>query len=498
MTLSDVLDGVIVSKLFQTVYGKMVTTHETEIGAIRTDSRTVGRGDMFVAVPGASVDGHTYVAEAVGKGARAVVVERDEAISDAQCMHSGVVKVVVPDVRKALALIAANFFGRPAASMKVIGVTGTNGKTTTTQLIGSILQAGGERVATIGTIGVRFGPAMEPSTHTTPDPVELQRLFSRMRDDKVSAVSMEVSSHALDQSRVSGVPFACGVFTNLSQDHLDYHGSMERYGDAKKLLFDGLSASSFAVMNADDPWTARLVKDTKAHVITFGVGQDAQVRLINASLRTDGSTLEIQHEGSTVSVTTPLLGRFNVSNVLAGFAAGLALGIRVPALELGIASLDNVKGRFERVPSRHGWTAIIDYAHTPDALEKCLQAVREMMAAAAPGRIITVFGAGGDRDKGKRPEMGRIAADLSDEVIITSDNPRSEDPERIIDDIALGIRRTDGVSREPDRRKAIALAVSMARKDDIILVAGKGHEEVQVIGTERLHFSDREVVEEHV
>jgi len=491
--LSDVLDGVTVSKLFQTVYGRMVTTHDVEINAVRTDSRSVTHGDLFVAVPGTTSDGHRFAGDAMAKGAKAIVLERDDAVSDPECMHAGVVKIVVPKVRTALARIAANAYGRPAEHLRMVGVTGTNGKTTTAHLISAVLQAGGERAATIGTIGIRYGDTTLPATHTTPDAVDLNRLLAAMRDGKMTAVSMEVSSHALDQGRVDGIPFACGVFTNLTQDHLDYHHDMERYVGAKKILFDMLPASGYAVVNADDPWTANLVKDTKAHVVTYGTDTDSDVRLIGSQTSVDGSMLEIAHKDTTVSVSSPLIGRFNVSNILAAFAAGLSLGIPVPALELGLASLKNVKGRFERVPSTHGWTAIIDYAHTPDALEKCLHAVRELLGST--GRIITVFGAGGDRDRGKRPLMGGIAVRLSDEVIVTSDNPRSEDPAAIIGEIVAGMPSKKNVTTEPDRHAAIALAATRATDGDVILIAGKGHEEVQVIGGDKHHFSDREEIE---
>jgi UDP-N-acetylmuramoyl-L-alanyl-D-glutamate--2,6-diaminopimelate ligase len=497
VNLSTLLDGVTVTKLFQTVFGKMVTTHDVEIDTIRIDSRRVGRGDMFVAVPGMDADGHAFASDAMQKGAKAIVLERDDAVSDPECMHAGVVKIVVPDARQALARMAANYYGRPAENMKMVGITGTNGKTTTAQLIGSILKAGGERTGTIGTVGIQFGTTAEASSHTTPDALELHHLLARMGRENISAVSMEVSSHALVQSRIDGIAFACGVFTNLTQDHLDYHGTMEDYIDAKKILFDSLSSSASAVVNADDPWCGNITKDTKAHIVSYGTAADASVRLLSADVSVDGSTLEIQYEGSSVSITTPLIGLFNVSNVLAGFAAGVALGVPIPAIELGIASLTQVKGRFERVRSRHGWTAIIDYAHTPDALEKCLQTVRQLRTDESTGRILTVFGAGGSRDKGKRPQMGGIVARLSDVVIVTSDNPRSEDPDRIIDDIMGGIDNPSGVTRESDRKKAIALAASMARKDDIILIAGKGHEDVQVIGDRTTHFSDREEIEVH-
>lgn len=495
MKLGSLLQGVTVTKLFQTMFGRMVVTHEVEVNAIRTDSRKVTRGDLFVAIKGSTFDGHTRILDALQQGAKAIVLEHDDILSDANFMHAGAVKIVVPDSRKALANLAANASGRPADKLRIVGVTGTNGKTTTTHIIRSILEAGGERSGMIGTIDVRYADVVLPASHTTPDPVELHKLFQDMVQARCTAVSMEVSSHALDQSRVEAIPFRCAVFSNLTQDHLDYHGTMAAYADAKKKLFDGLTADATAVMNCDDPAWPTMIRDTRARVITYGTSADADVRLLNAGVSVSGCQLTIGYDGSEVALFSPLLGRFNVSNVLAGFAAGVALDIRVPAIELGIASLTNVKGRFERVSSKRGWTAIIDYAHTPDALDKLLRTVREMVPAGSGSRVITVFGAGGDRDRTKRPKMGAIAAQLSDVVIVTSDNPRSESPDVIIEEIVAGIARKQGVERDVDRRKAIARAAALAEKGDIIVVAGKGHEEVQVIGSDRSHFSDREEVE---
>jgi UDP-N-acetylmuramoyl-L-alanyl-D-glutamate--2,6-diaminopimelate ligase len=410
-------------------------------------------------------------------------------------MHRGVVKLVVPDTRKALAVLSANYYGRPANEMKIVGVTGTNGKTTTSHILQSVLQSAGYRSGLIGTIEVRYGSKAAPATHTTPESLELQELFAHMRQEQCTAVAMEVSSHALHQSRVHGVPFAAGVFTNLTQDHLDYHGSMESYGAAKKILFDGLTDTAVAVVNADDPWSAKLTTGTKARVVTFGSGASSTVRLAKPEVTVDGSVLDLDGDFGPMQVTTPLVGRFNVENVLAATATGLALGIPPDKVIAGVAEARKVKGRLERFRSRHGWTAIVDYAHTPDALEKCLKAVRALVPEGSGGRVLVVFGAGGDRDRTKRPQMGAVAGRMADVVIVTSDNPRTEEPNAIIDEIMAGISANTDVRRESDRRSAIALAASLAHRGDIILVAGKGHEDYQVIGREKRHFSDQEVVE---
>lgn len=495
MRLGTLLAGVTVRKMFQTVFGRMVVTHEVEVNRVQYDSRRVERGDLFVAIRGTAADGHRFLSAAIAQGAKVVVVERDDAISDPECMHTGVVKLVVPDTRIALAQLAANYYGRPADAMTVVGITGTNGKTTTSTIMQSVLEAAGKRCGLIGTIEVRFGTSAEPATHTTPESLELQQYFARMYAEGCQAVSMEVSSHALHQSRVHGVPFAAGVFTNLTQDHLDYHGTMEEYFAAKKLLFDGLEASATAVVNADDAWSEKITAGTKARVYRFGKAAGAQLRLRTASMSIDGSTLDVEDQNGPFTIRTPLVGRFNVENVLAATAAGLAIGLPRERVLAGVAAADRVKGRFERIASRRGWTAIVDYAHTPDALEKALTAARSLITKGSGGRLFVVFGAGGDRDRTKRPLMGEVAARLADVVVVTSDNPRTEDPERIIDDIAEGFPAERKVHREADRKTAIAWAASQATSGDVILVAGKGHEDYQVIGREKRHFSDREEVE---
>ncbi len=498
MKLAELLQGVTVTKLYHQLFGKMATTQDVVISRIQYDSRKVAPGDCFVAIRGTGSDGHAYVEQAVGQGAKAIVVERDDVLPDPLCMHHGIVKVVVPDSRKALAVLAANYFRHPAGRMTVVGVTGTNGKTTTSYLVRAILEAAGQTTGLVGTIQYQAGTIAIPATHTTPESLELQEIMAQMADAGCTAVSMEVSSHALDQSRVYGIDFRVGIFTNLTQDHLDYHHSMEKYFEAKKILFDGLGENATAVVNADDPRHERLTASSRAKRIRYAVKADADVHAVDLNMSMTGTTFTVQEGDATTKVSTPLIGRFNVSNVLASFAAGRALGIDTRHILAGIASVKNVKGRFERINAPAGWTAVVDYAHTPDAMENCLRTLHDLMPRRNRGRIITVFGAGGDRDRTKRPLMGRMAAQYSDVVVVTSDNPRTENPEKIIDDIMKGLKGHPNVTRDSDRRSAIEFALGMAERGDVVLIAGKGHEDYQVVGKERTHFSDREVVEEFI
>jgi len=496
MKLSHLLDGVIVRKLFQTMFGRMVVTHDVEVQRLQYDSRKIQRGDCFVAIQGVGMDGHQFVQQAINGGASVIVLERDDAVPDSLCMHAGVVKVVVPDSRVALALLAANFYGKPSQQLAVIGVTGTNGKTTSSHLIKSILEAAGHTVGLIGTIEYKVGKEIIPATHTTPESLELNEMLARMVKAGCTSVSMEVSSHALHQSRVHGINFRVGTFTNLTQDHLDYHGSMEEYFRVKKLLFDHLSDEAWGVTNRDDDWGRKIFASSRSRTISYGFDAEADVRVVQAELSVRGTTMTIEYRGDHSVVASPLVGRFNIYNALAAFATGLALDIPPETIEKGIVAVPSVRGRFERISSPKGWTAIVDYAHTPDALEKCLRTIHDLMPKNRRGRIITVFGAGGDRDKTKRPRMGKIASELSDLCIVTSDNPRTEDPESIINDVFRGTAQGPGVLLEIDRKKAILHALNLATDGDIVLIAGKGHEEYQVLGTQRIHFSDREVVEE--
>ncbi|HTY36418.1 MAG TPA: UDP-N-acetylmuramoyl-L-alanyl-D-glutamate--2,6-diaminopimelate ligase, partial [Bacteroidota bacterium] len=495
MNLGTLLEGVDVSKLFELTYGNFLVTGDIDIKKIQYDSRKVERGDCFVALRGAGTDGHRFIEPAVERGAKVVILEDDLKLPDAYFMHNHVVKIVVPDSRKALAIISANYFGTPSQKLTMVGVTGTNGKTTTTHLVRSILEASGQKAGLIGTIEYVIGDGTLPASHTTPESLELNDILARMVHAGCQSVSMEVSSHALHQSRVYGIGYRAAVFTNLTQDHLDYHGTMEEYFNAKKILFDSLSANSVAVTNVDDPWGMKMVSSTAARTISYGLGANAAVQALDVRLSLEGSTFIVRTEDGSKSLTSPLVGRFNVYNVLSAYATGIGLGIPHERIVKGITGVRNVRGRFERIVSPKGWTAIIDYAHTPDALEKCLRTIHDVLPKEHRGRIVTVFGAGGDRDRTKRPLMGRIAGELSDVVIVTSDNPRTENPETIIDEILAGIPRGSSVTRTADRKSAIRSALGQAGTGDVVLIAGKGHEEYQVIGKEKTHFSDREEVE---
>ncbi len=502
MTLSAVLQGVTVMKMFQTTYGRMVTTHDIEIHGIQYDSRKVEKGDLFVAMKGALADGHNFIAAAVSNGAAAVVLENDAAYPDSYFMHEGVVKLVVNNSRRALALISANYLGHPASKLMLIGVTGTNGKTTTTYLVKHLLESSSPtmqgKVGLIGTIEYMIGAEKFPATHTTPESLELHKLFAAMVERHCTHVVMEVSSHSLHQDRVYGLNFAAAVFTNLTQDHLDYHGTMANYFEAKKILFDGLTSSSRAITNADDGAGADIVRSTKAPVLTYGSASGADVRADDISLSMNGTKFTLHYRGQALGMQSPLVGRFNVSNILAACSVGFALDVAPEAMEKSVRAMASVPGRFEKILSPRGWFAIVDYAHSPDALEKCLKTIRDVLPAQRSHKIITVFGAGGDRDKTKRPIMGKVVDTLSDVVVVTSDNPRTEAPDAIIDNILAGIARKENLIVEPDRRQAILSALSMAAPGDVVLIAGKGHEDYQIIGKVKNHFSDQEVVQEFI
>lgn len=498
MRLSRLIEGVQVTKLFQTVYGAMVQTHDVEINNLHYDSRRVGHADVFVAIRGSNYDGHAYLHDVLRRKVKVVVVEDDQAISDPLCMHEGVIKIVVPNARKALSRMSANYFGNPSREIRVVGVTGTNGKTTTTYLLASIVKAAGEKAGVIGTIEYHIGDEVIEATHTTPESYELHALLRRMVDAGCSHAVMEVSSHALEQSRVDDVRFSSAVFLNLTQDHLDYHGSMEAYFAAKRRLFMILEKNSVAVTNADSEYGSLMVQGTKASVITFAVHSPADIVGDDIRATLHGTSLTIRHGEHRLPISSPLVGRFNVSNILAAYGCAYAEEFDVATIKKGIESLSGVRGRFEtvRAPDPLGWIAVIDYSHTPDALENVLTAIREIKPS--DGSVITVFGCGGDRDRGKRPLMGAIAQRLSDTVIVTSDNPRTEDPEKIIDDIVNGMETSPNVLRETDRRCAIERGLSLAERNDVVLIAGKGHETYQILGRDKIHFSDREIVEEWI
>ncbi len=495
MNLSEVLNGVRVTKMFQTMFGRMVTTHDAKVASIHYDSRAVQRGSMFIALRGVASDGHKFIGDAIANGATVVVLEDDTVLPDSFFMHAGVIKIVVGDTRKAMAQMTANYYGHPADKLKVIGVTGTNGKTTTTYLIKQLLEKNSNiKVGMIGTVEYVIGEEKFPATHTTPESLELHQLFAKMVEKNCSHVVMEVSSHSLHQHRVYGINFAAAVFTNLTQDHLDYHKTMPEYFKAKKILFDGLQADAVAVVNADSEYGNKIVADCKAKTVTYGITARADVQANDVELSVNGFSIGVAEK----NFQSALVGKFNVYNFLAAYTTVMALDstLKIGASIIDIEQLQPAPGRFEQIQSPKGWTAIIDYAHTPDALENCLQTIHDVLPKERTNTIITIFGCGGDRDTTKRPLMGKIAETLSDVVIVTSDNPRTEDAQKIIDDVLAGMLRIKKIIVEADRRLAIEQGIALARTGDVVLLAGKGHEEYQVIGKEKHHFSDKEIVQE--
>ncbi len=457
-------------------------------GAVRVSDVVYRSGDvrpgaLFFCVPGTRRDGHGFAAEAVARGAAALVVERP--------LPLDVPQVVVPSVREAMGPVAAAFFGRPADRMLVVGVTGTNGKTTTTYLLAAIFREAGMAPGLIGTTGARIGDEPVPFDRTTPEAPDLHRLLALMAERGVRAVAMEASSHGLHQHRVDGLRFSCGVFTNLSQDHLDYHGSMEEYFAAKARLFTPELAERAAV-NVDVPEGRRLLRPDLP-TVTYGLGAVADVRATEVETSARG----IAFRARGVEVRSPLRGLFNVYNCLAALAAARALGIDPGTAARGIARVPGVPGRVEPVEAGQPFLVLVDYAHTPDGIENVLRAARPLVGEG--GRLLVVFGAGGDRDRGKRPLMGRAATSLADLTVVTSDNPRSEDPRAIIDDILPGAREGGGAYVvEPDRRAAIRLAVREARPGDVVVIAGKGHETGQEIAGRVIPFDDRAVAREEL
>ena len=453
--------------------------------ALTVDSRSVGPGSVYLAVRGSQTDGHRFIADAVRRGASAVVVET--------ASGSGVPEIVVRDGRRAALVLGAAWFGHPARRLTLVGVTGTNGKTTTTGLIRHLLNATGAS-GSIGTLGAFDGRgepvASTAGTLTTPGPIDLQATLAAMVERSVDRVTMEASSHSLDQGRLDGLVFAAGVFTNLTRDHLDYHATMESYLAAKLKLGSMLSDSGVEVVNLDD--AAWGVLPVRSRRLTFGLNPAADVHGGHVVLDAAGSRFNLGGCFGTAEVTLPLLGDFNVANALAAAACALGLGVSLAEVAGRLSSSPQVPGRMELL-SETPCVVLRDYAHTPDALERALATLRSL----TPGRLVVLFGCGGDRDKGKRPLMGRIAAELADLAVVTSDNPRTEDPGAIIDDIEQGMGGV-GHLRIPDRLTAIHAALDQARAGDTLLLAGKGHETYQILGTEKVPFDEREIVDKAV
>ncbi len=451
------------------------------ITGVATDSRRVRRGDLFVAVPGSRADGGEFAAEAVARGAVAVVAARPLALP--------VPVAVTGDLRAAAADLAAAFHGHPARALRVVGVTGTNGKTTTTFLLRALLEAAGRRTGLLGTVEYRVGERVLPAAHTTPGPAELQGLMADLRDAGCSDLVMEVSSHALHQGRVRGLGFAAAVFTNLTGDHLDYHGTPEAYRAAKGLLFESLAPDAAACLNGADPATPWFAARTAARVIRWGFAADADVRAEEVRTGPDGVKFLLRTPDGAAPVESPLLGRHNVENLLAAAAAASGLGLPADVIAPGLASRTDVPGRLERVDDgSRGFRVLVDYAHTDDALRRVLENLR----AVTPGRLVVLCGCGGDRDRTKRPRMARAMADGADVCVLTSDNPRTEDPLAILEEMRAGLPPGADALVIPDRREAIAVAVGLARAGDTVLLAGKGHEATQVLRDTTVPFDDRE------
>jgi UDP-N-acetylmuramoyl-L-alanyl-D-glutamate--2,6-diaminopimelate ligase len=485
--------------------GNLSSGMDADLSDPQYDSRKIGHGSTFFAIKGYSVDGHRFISAAIEKGASAIVIEDDAAFTKEDAVSRGVTRILVRDTRSALAHLSEMYFGEPSSKLRVIGVTGTNGKTTTTNVIKQLLEAGGERVGLIGTIGTWIGDEHIPTSHTTPESRDLSELMARMVQARVDTCVMEVSSHALELKRVAALDFDIAIFTNLTQDHLDFHKDMESYCRAKAKLFKGLKDTAVAISNADSPYCDRMIGDTIANSHTYGLLKpgddlghaDLLASNVQLGLNKTSFTLSKRYSDESAEFKTSMIGRFNVENVLAALSA-LYFGIEGYSLTRLAELLPQVKairGRYEQVALPNGSITVIDYAHTPDALENVIRTSRALMEqTGANGRLWVVFGCGGDRDRQKRPLMGSIASQLADRIILTNDNPRSEDPRQILHEIEAGIASGSVYEVIEDRRKAIRTALSATSSSDIVVIAGKGHETYQIMGQQTTHFDDREEV----
>lgn len=494
VTLADMLDSPVIRSEILEQHGNLTPN----VTGVTDDSRRVMPGTVFVAVRGERVDGHRFLPQALQSGAAALIVQQPQSPETVPVIR-------VKDSRRALGLLGSRFYGAPSSRLRMVGVTGTNGKTTITYLTKAVLESAGRKVGLIGTVAYQIGEEVVSASHTTPGALELQALLSRMVSAGMDAAVMEVSSHALALDRTVGCEYDVAVFTNLTQDHLDFHRDMEDYFSAKLRLFTGLAdgklkSSKRAIVNADDPWSERIRQATAVPLWTYGIKEAADLRAEGLRLSASGTTFAVATPHGRAKVESRLVGEHNVYNALAAIGVGLQEGLALDRVCEGIASVRNVPGRFERVEAGQPFTVVVDYAHTEDALVRLLSAAR----ALRPGRIITVFGCGGDRDRTKRPKMGRVAVEHSDVVMLTSDNPRTEDPQAILRDVEVGVK--EALRRRPqvryhliaDRREAIKCAVQEARSGELVLIAGKGHEDYQIVGTTKHHFDDREVAREAI
>lgn len=461
---------------------------DVEIDTLTIDSRKAKEKTLFCCIYGIHTDGHKYIPQAAENGCNAVLCERD-----VKELPANITAIRVEDTREALSVIAKRFYGNPSEDFTLIGVTGTNGKTSTTYFMESVLNSLGRKTGVIGTVEIRLDSKkipMELATSTTPDTIELNEVLKYMSDESADDVVMEVSSHSLALKKVQGLEFDVAVFTNLTQDHLDFHGTMENYAQAKAELF---KMCKKGVINADDQWSEVMLKAAKCPIITYGIENEADLQAKNIVYYMDKVTFDVNIKGKVYNFELHVPGRFSVYNALSVIGAALALGIEPEIIRRGINSIKGVPGRIQNVPNDKGFNVIVDYAHTPDGVENILKAVREF----TKGKIITVFGCGGDRDKTKRPIMGELAGKLGDYSVVTSDNPRSEEPMDILKEIEVGIKAvTDKYELVVDRREAIFKAVAMAEKGDSVVIAGKGHEDYEIFKDKTIHFDDTEVAKE--
>jgi UDP-N-acetylmuramoyl-L-alanyl-D-glutamate--2,6-diaminopimelate ligase len=467
----------------------IVTGGEREITGLTTDSRRVRAGDLFAALEGPHRDGHRFLSAAAAAGAAALMVERRR--GGGNPLPAGTALIEVDRVRDVLGEVAGRYYGHPSGDLDLIGVTGTNGKTSVTYLLEAIFRAAGKKTGVIGTVEYRWDGRRESAPCTTPEAHDLQRMLRLMADEKVEAVAMEVSSHALAQHRILGCSFHTAIFTNLSRDHLDFHRDLEEYFHAKSRLFHDLRPG-VAVINGDDPWGERILGEVPGRAVSYGRGEGADYRALEVQSDAAGLQMVLRHGGRDLALRSPLLGEHNVSNILAAAAAAGEYGLKGDDIRAGIAAAGFIPGRFERISHEGEPMVLVDYAHTPDALGHALRAARGITNR----DLIVVFGCGGDRDRGKRPLMGEEAARLADRTFLTSDNPRGEDPALILREIERGFRGAVGgrsrLEMVPDRSRAIAEAIAGAGAGDVVLVAGKGHEDYQIFAGRTVPFSDRE------
>jgi UDP-N-acetylmuramoyl-L-alanyl-D-glutamate--2,6-diaminopimelate ligase len=471
---------------------EIIGNDKIEISSIEYNSRDVKKNSLFVAIKGLHVDGHDYIQKAIDNGAIAIIID-NKCVFDELKKDIKVTLMLTESSVKSMALISNSFYEFPSESMKVIGITGTNGKTTTTYLLKSILETAGKKVGVIGTIGCWIGDNFIPSDKTTPESVKLFEMISTMKKESVEYLIMEVSSIALVLDRVYGLKYDVVVFTNLTQDHLDFHINFENYFKAKKLLFDDCAKpNGVAIYNIDDNYGEKIVKDFLGKKISYGFNNSSYFGTIN-SLTFDGLKLLIR-ENKIVELESELIGKFNAYNILASYAIAKSVDIEDDSIIEGIKRIKTIPGRFNKIKSDKGFWCIVDYSHTPDSLENAIVTIKQIMNSGS--KLITVFGCGGDRDRSKRPIMGNIAKELSDVVVVTSDNPRTEEPMTIIEDILSGMNNRQTTLVNVDRKEAIKVAISLAEKEDVVLVAGKGHENYQEICNKKIHFDDLEIIKE--